>query len=379
MRHPRRPPAAARRDVPLADLTTLGVGGPARFFVDAPDPDAIADALAWAREAALPVLVLGGGSNLLFADAGFDGLVVRVASRGVEPRSRGDRVELTVAAGEPWDALVRRAVAEGWAGIECLVGIPGAVGAAPIQNIGAYGQEVAEVLVAVDTLDRLTGEPRRFTATECAFGYRTSRFKADPQRRHLVTGVVLSLAPGGAPTVRYGQVVDAIGDGAPDLAKVSETVHALRRSKSMVIDPADPNRRSAGSFFLNPIVPSAEADAVADRVKALGVDPATMPRYPQGDGRDKLSAAWLIDRAGLHKGYGEGPVGLSTRHTLALVNRGGATAADVVAFAAHVRGVVRDRFGVALHPEPVFVGFDRPADALLDALLDAEPEAGLSG
>lgn len=358
-------PAAVRRDVPLADFTTLGVGGPARFFVDAADPAAVADALAWARRCDLPVLVLGGGSNLLVSDAGHPGLVVRMANRGITVAKADADVELTVAAGEVWDELVQRTVGEGWAGIECLTAIPGAVGAAPIQNIGAYGQEVAEVLVAVDTLDRVSGEPRRFAAAECEFGYRTSRFKADPERRSVVTGVVLRLRPGGAPTVRYGQVVQAIDDADADLARVSAVVRALRRSKSMVLDPDDPNRRSAGSFFLNPIVSADVADSVARRVEAAGIDPERMPRYPQPDGTVKLSAAWLIDNAGLGKGYGFGPVGLSTRHTLALVNRGGARAVDIVRFAGHVRAVVIRRFGVVLHPEPVFVGFDASVGALL--------------
>ncbi len=359
-----RPPASVRRDVSLADFTTLGVGGPARFFVDAPDTAAVADALRWARAADLALLVLGGGSNLLVSDAGFDGLVLRMANRGVAVAAAGDAVELSVAAGEVWDALVQRTVGEGWAGIECLTGIPGAVGAAPIQNIGAYGQEVAEVLVAVDTLERFTGEVQRFAAADCGFGYRMSRFKADPARRHVVTGVVMALRPGGAPTVRYGQVARVIDDADADLAKVSRVVRDLRRSKSMVLDADDPNRRSAGSFFLNPVMSDAAADAVAARVAAAGLDPATMPRYPQASGT-KLSAAWLIDNAGLKKGYGEGPVGLSTRHTLALVNRGGATADDIVRFAGHVRRVVAERFGVELHPEPVFVGFDGPLAALV--------------
>lgn len=360
-------PATVRRDVPLAEHTTLGVGGPARYLADCPEPAALADALAWARRRALPVLVLGGGSNLLVSDDGFAGLVVRLTARDLHlARAPGDAVDLTVAAGEDWDALVQRAVAEGWAGVECLAGIPGAVGAAPIQNIGAYGQEVADTLVSVDALDRHTGDLTRFAAADCAFGYRASRFKADPARRHVVTAITLRLRPGAAATVRYAQLADAVGPDR-DLARVSAAVRALRRDKSMVLDPADPNRRSAGSFFLNPVVSSAEADAVAARVKAAGHDPAGMPRYPQGDGTDKLSAAWLIERAGLHRGYGDGPVGLSTRHTLALVNRGGATAADLVRFAAHVRAVVRARFAVTLTPEPVFVGFDRPVDVLLDA------------
>lgn len=362
---PKSPPLFVRCDVPLAAYTTLEVGGPARYFVDAIDPAQLVAALAWARAAGVAVLVLGGGSNLLCADAGFDGLVIRVATRGITVEKLGDAIEVTVAAGEAWDVFVARTVGEGWAGVECLTGIPGAIGAAPIQNIGAYGQEVADVLLRVDAIDRFTGAAVSFAAAECAFGYRTSRFKCDPERCHLVTGLTLRLVPGGAATVRYAEVAQAVGDGR-DLAAVSAAVRALRRGKSMVLDPSDANRRSAGSFFLNPVLSAREAEAVTKQVAAAGLDPATMPAWPQADGSVKLSAAWLIERAGLPRGYGEGPVGLSSRHTLAVVNRGGATAAEVVAFAAQVRSVVQSRFAVALHPEPVFVGFDRPVERLLD-------------
>ncbi|MEZ4434657.1 MAG: UDP-N-acetylmuramate dehydrogenase [bacterium] len=362
---PSPPPVFVRRDVPLAPLTTLEVGGPARYFVDGHDPAELAAALAWARAADVEVLVFGGGSNLLVADAGFDGLALRVATTGITVEAAGEAITLRVAAGEPWDALVTRAVGERWAGIECLAGIPGAVGAAPIQNIGAYGQEVADVLVAVEALDRVSGEVARFAAAECGFGYRQSRFKGDPTRRHVVTAVTLALRPGGAPTVRYAELAAAV-DATRGLAAVSDAVRALRRSKSMVLDPSDPNRRSAGSFFLNPVLPGAAVAAVTARVAAAGHDPSTMPAWPQPDGAVKLSAAWLIERAGLTRGFGDGRVGLSSRHTLAVVNRGGATAAEIVAFAGQVRATVRARFGVALHPEPVFAGFDRAVEALLD-------------
>lgn len=364
------PPASAPdgllTDVPLAPRTTLEVGGSAQYFLEARSAAHLRRSLAWARAKGLPVHVLGGGSNVLFADAGFAGLVVRVATEGVRVERVDGSVELSIGAGEDWPSLVARTVAEQWAGIECLSGIPGSVGAAPIQNIGAYGQEVGEVLVSVEAIDRLTGEACVFDRAGCGFGYRHSRFKSDPERRHIITGVRLRLAPGGAATVRYGQLAKAVG-ALRSLDGVAGAVLALRRSKSMVRDPADPNRRSAGSFFLNPVLEPAVADAVAAAVAKRGIDPQTMPRYPAPGGQVKLAAAWLIERAGMSKGYGEGPVGLSSKHTLALINRGSATASDIVAFAAHVRRRVHTAFGVRLVPEPVFVGFSAPVEALLDA------------
>ena len=355
-RMPRVPtPPTLRADVPLAPLTTLGVGGRARWLTVCRDAREVAAALDWAAQAACEVLVLGGGSNLLVADAGFDGLVLRVAAAATRFDTDG---RVYAAAGADLDALVAEAVSRDLAGVECLAGIPGRVGAAPIQNIGAYGQEVAEVIERVHAVERATGAAVELDAAACGFGYRQSRFKRDGA--HVVTGVTHRLRPGGDPTLRYAELERAAPAGA-SLQEVRDTVLALRRAKSMVIDPTDENRRSAGSFFENPVLDAAEVERVA------AIAPPRMPRWPQPDGRVKLSAAWLIERSGLSKGAGDGPVGLSSRHTLALVNRGGATAAQVVAFAGAVRRRVFASYGVTLRPEPVFVGFDRPADALLSA------------
>ena len=338
-----------REGVPLSDWTTLGVGGPARYFDEVTDP---APSLAWARERELPVLVLGQGSNLLVADSGFDGLVLRLVSNEVRVEPAGPRVGVTVAAGVAWDDLVARAAGEGWAGIECLSGIPGLAGAAPIQNIGAYGQEIADTIVRVAAVDRTTGELCQLDPPACDFAYRDSRFKREPDR-WLVTEIELALTVGGAPAVAYESVRERLGPG-PSLADARAAVLEIRREKSMVFDRDDPNHRSAGSFFVNPVVSAESAERVA---RTLGED---APRFPQPDGRVKLAAAWLIERCGMARGYGDGPVGLSTHHTLAIVNRGGATAAEVVGFARHVRDRVRGTAGVELVPEPVMVGFEGP-------------------
>jgi len=309
------------------------------------------------------VFVLGGGSNLLVADRGFDGVVLRLGDDEVVFHDQGcGDIVVEAAAGASWDDLVEDAVARDFAGIECLSGIPGLVGAAPIQNIGAYGQEVAEVITAVTVVDRGDGSIEKIGAADCGFGYRHSRFKAEPGR-WIVTGVQLHLRRGGSPTIRYPGLqkeLDArVPSGRPaTLQDVRDAVLDVRASKSMVLSRTDPNRRSAGSFFTNPIV----APGVADAIDVEGV-----PRFPTDDGRVKLSAAWLIERAGFPRGYGEGPAGLSTNHCLALVNRGGATAADLISLAGTVRRGVRDTFGVTLVPEPVFLGFDRTAGELLDA------------
>jgi len=341
-----------REHEPLAPRTTLGVGGPARFYVEAGAEPEVAEALAWARDRGIPTLVLGGGSNLLVADRGFDGLVLRPLVRGVDARDRDGAVEVDAGAGERWDDLVARAVASGWAGVECLSGIPGDVGATPIQNVGAYGQEVAETIARVRAVERATGEVIELDAARCGFGYRDSVFKREDRDRYVITGVRFALRAGGAPGVRYAELAKKLAPRArPTLAEVREAVIALRRGKSMVLDPADENGRSAGSFFMNPTVGAAEADRLAE---ALGGE---MPRYPAAGGQVKLSAAWLIERAGFRKGAHEGAVGISTRHSLAIVNRGGATAAEVAAFARRVRDAVRERCGVTLAPEPVWVGF----------------------
>lgn len=345
-------------NVRLAEFCTLGVGGPARFFVEARDEAAVLEALDWARTRRLPLRVLGGGSNLVVADEGIDGLVVKVALHGLDTREAHGVVEVTAAAGEPWDELVRVAVDHGWAGFECLSGIPGLVGATPMQNVGAYGQEVSETVIAVRALDTCTGRIMTFENRECRFGYRDSMFRSDEPGRYVILTVVYRLRPRGAPTVRYADVekdLAARGIAKPSLADVRASVLAIRRAKSMVLDPQDTNRRSCGSFFTNPIIPRAELA----RVESRAGDRA-MPRWPLPGGQVKLSAAWLIEHAGYTRGHADGRVGLSTNHALAIVARDGARARDVVAFAHRVQTAVADRFGVRLTPEPVFWGLAAP-------------------
>jgi UDP-N-acetylmuramate dehydrogenase len=359
---------AIQREVPLAPYCTLGLGGPARFFLQAESEDAVREGVAWAARAGVPLAVLGGGSNVVVADGGFDGLVLRVALRGIaeerDAGGAGGAVRVRVAAGEPWDDFVSHAVARGWAGVECLAGIPGTVGATPIQNVGAYGQEVAETIVAVRALDRATGAVRVFAPAECEFAYRDSAFKraGTAAANSVVLDVTFALRPGGAPAVRYAELRRALGqrgNEAPTLAEVRALVLDLRRSKSMVLDPADENYRSAGSFFTNPIVPDAQADDVARRALARGAitTPAAMPRFAAAPGQTKLAAGWLIEHAGFRKGERRGAVGISSRHALALVHHGGGTSAELLALADAVRAGVLRAFGVALSLEPVLLGF----------------------
>jgi UDP-N-acetylmuramate dehydrogenase len=343
-----------REGVPLAPLTTFELGGAAAHFTEATDDAAIVEALRWATARAMSVAILGGGSNVVVGDGGFDGLVVRIATRGrlFQPLPDGT-VALTAAAGEPWDDLVAETVARGLAGLECLSGIPGLAGATPIQNVGAYGQEVAETIRTVRVLDRETLATSDLDAAACAFGYRDSRFKREPDR-FVVLAVTFALRPGGAPALRYPELAAALASGpAPALADVRTAVLALRAKKSMVLSPGDPNRRSAGSFFMNPIVDQDQADAVARRA---GVAPEAMPRFPAGPGRVKLSAGWLIERAGFRKGTRRGPVSVSTAHALALVNLGGARTDQLLSFAAEIRDAVRQQLGVELVREPVLLG-----------------------
>jgi UDP-N-acetylmuramate dehydrogenase len=343
--------------VSLGPLTSLRIGGEARRFIEAGDEAELVDEVLAADARREPVLVLGGGSNLVVADEGFDGLVVRVASRGVHAKVDGARVGLEVAAGEPWDALVARCVVEGWSGVECLSGIPGLVGATPIQNVGAYGQEVAETIERVRVLDRRTREVTTIGAEECRFGYRVSAFKGND--RFVVVGVTFALdvRPDGAP-LRYAELSRALGVGEGErapLEAVRRTILGLRRAKGMVLDPGDPDSLSAGSFFVNPILDRAGVAALEARLVARGIDRVALPRFPGGDGRTKVSAAWLIERAGFTKGWGDGSVGISRKHALALVNRGGATARELLELARAIQTGVRDAFGVELSPEPVIV------------------------
>jgi len=343
--------------VRLADLTTLRLGGPAAAYVRAETEQQLVEAVRDADARGEPVLVLGGGSNLVVADAGFDGTVVHVATRGIAEREDGT---VEVQAGEPWDGLVAHTVTRRLAGMEALSGIPGATGATPIQNVGAYGQEVADTIASVRVLDRPTGEVRTLTPDDCGFGYRTSVFKRTPDR-WTVLAVTFALTPSdqSAP-VKYAELARTLGvqpgDTAP-LQAVRDAVLELRRGKGMVVDPDDPDTRSAGSFFTNPILDPADFDALTERVHAELGPEIRPPAWPEPDGRVKTSAAWLIERAGFGKGHGDpATVAISSRHTLALTNRGQGTTFQLVALAREVADGVERRFGVALHPEPVFVG-----------------------
>jgi len=346
--------------VPLAPYTTLGLGGPARYFHECRTEAELRQALTAARERRLRVQIIGGGSNLVVADAGFPGLVLKVAIGGVTFRDAPDGVELVAGAGVEWDGLVRQAVERGCAGIECLSGIPGTVGATPIQNVGAYGQEIADGLVSVRCLERASLAEVVFTHDQCEFVYRGSRFKGRDRDRFVVLAVSLRLRRDTLPQVRYAELAQAVSrhggleqlEPGPAVRVVRHTVLELRRRKSMVLDPADPNTRSVGSFFVNPVLPTGAFDELVRRWRDAGeVDP--IPTFP-ADGRVKVPAAWLIEHAGFAKGYRQGGVGISTRHALALVNHGGTTT-ELLALAQSIDRAVYERFGVRLEREPVVV------------------------
>jgi UDP-N-acetylmuramate dehydrogenase len=338
-----------RSGVPLAGLTTLRLGGPARTLVAATSAGELVQAVRAADEAGEAMLLLGGGSNLVVGDDGWPGRVVLIRSRGIAVEGEGDTRTVTVEAGEPWDALVARAVAEGGAGIEALSGIPGLVGATPVQNVGAYGQEVADTVARVEAYDRRTGDVRELDPAGCRFGYRDSLFKHTDRYVVLRVAFTLRMSDKSGP-LRYAELVRAVGEIAP-LGDVREAVLALRRGKGMVLDDADPDTWSVGSFFTNPVL---DAAATADFEAQL--EPGTTyPSWPADGGR-KLSAAWLIERAGFTKGYGAGPVRISGKHTLALTHRGDGSAAELVALAREIRVGVATRFGIVLHAEPRLVG-----------------------
>lgn len=341
---------------PLGSRTTVGVGGAARYLVDAHTEADVLDALAWAQQRGLPVRVLGGGSNLVVADAGFDGLVLAMGLRGVACSTSSGDALLTAQGGEPWDNVVAHAVQRGLAGLEGLSGIPGCAGATPIQNVGAYGQEVAETIESVRAIDRDTQRAVELSAKDCRFAYRDSFFKAEAPERYVVTEVRFALTARAPTAVRYPDLlreVERRGLSTPTLAEVRDCVLTVRREKSMLLDASDVNGRSCGSFFLNPIVSAAELE----RVRSVAGN-ANVPNYPQPDGSVKLAAGWLIEQSGFNKGLRDGNVGLSTKHALAIVAHAGATAAEVARLSERIRDGVRARFGVALAPEPNFWGFE---------------------
>ena len=347
-----------RESVPLAPLTTLELGGPAEYLVEVRDHREVAGAVAWATARKVPLTILGGGSNVVVADQGVPGLVARITGDGLDLRPRsGDRVEVTAAAGQSWDELVKWTVAEGLAGLECLSGIPGTVGGTPVQNVGAYGQEVANTIVSVQVLDRRDGSECWLTPAQCGFGYRSSVLRSSPDR-WIVLAVTFGLRRHDVATVRYDQLVEALGCAQAPIQEVREAVLQLRRSKSMVLDADDPNRRSAGSFFTNPTLSAAAAQAVGHKAVAAGLVRTSdeLRQWPFGDGLVKLSAAWLIERAGFQRGERRGPVGLSSRHVLALVHHGGGSTNHLLTFAGEIQARVHDLFGVELQPEPVLLG-----------------------
>jgi len=336
--------------VPLAPLTTLKIGGSARCLAVIDNEVTIAEAFEFAEKKSLNLLVLGGGSNVLISDAGFDGLVLCIALRGISSVDKdNDVASLTVCAGEHWDDLVRFCVENDLAGVECLSGIPGFVGGTPIQNVGAYGQEVSETITSVRCFDRKTNDFVTLGNSDCKFSYRTSIFNSTERDRYIVSSVTFELRRGGEPKIVYKDLIEHFEGRRPSLGEVRNTVLKIRRSKSMVIDVDDPNSKSAGSFFKNPVVEK-------PRFEELKAHNAGMPFFPFGD-QIKIPAAWLIENAGFHKGFALGNAGISANHTLALINRGDATAGDMLALEQEIQDAVEAKFGIVLQPEPVFVGF----------------------
>ena len=346
-------------NTPLAPYTTFGIGGPARWFVEAASEDEIVEATGWAQARGLPLFVLGGGSNLLVADEGFDGLVLRVALLGIEAYADGPAGDAfgewvyRVAAGEGWDHFVGRTTKDNCAGLECLAGIPGTVGGTPVQNVGAYGQEVASAIERVRVFDLAQREFVELSAAECGFAYRRSRFNSTDRGLYIVTRVNYRLPLGGAPTLRYADLKQYFEQSGhePSLAEVAATVRRVRQAKGMLLIEGDPDCRSAGSFFKNPVV----SEELAGQI-AAGSDKEP-PRFPAGPGLVKVPAAWLIEQAGFARGYALGRAGVSSRHTLALINRGGASAEEVLALAEEIGAAIKAKFGVRLEMEPVLVGF----------------------
>jgi UDP-N-acetylmuramate dehydrogenase len=345
-------------NVLLAPLTTFRLGGPARFFVEARSIGDVQEAVALARSKNLPLFILGGGSNLLVADSGWPGLVLKVAIAGIDRRS-GDiegKALFDIGAGESWDRFVSHAVMAHCAGVECLSGIPGSVGGTPVQNVGAYGQEVSETIESVEVLDLKDSQVRELCREACGFTYRSSIFNTTERGRFVILRVAYALTPGGEPRIGYADLKRHFEgrETLPNLAETREAVRHIRALKGMLIVDGDPDCQRAGSFFKNPVISPEQHQDLKKRAAEKGL---TLPSYPALEKSKKVSAAWLVERSGFARGYGFGKVGISSKHALAIVNRGGATADEVVALKDHIQQRVEEIWGVRLDPEPVMVGF----------------------
>jgi UDP-N-acetylmuramate dehydrogenase len=345
-----------RENVPLAPLTTLGVGGKARFFIDAPTPHDVVQAVAFAESRKLPLFVLGGGSNLVISDRGWSGLVLHVSDTTLQAHESNDKTRFDIGAGLPWDDFVRECVSRNCAGVECLSGIPGSAGGTPVQNVGAYGQEVSETIVSVLAFDLSEKRIRELTAAECGFSYRSSIFNSSERGRYIILCVSYALVPNGKPALRYADLQKYFSgrQTEPELKEVREAVLAIRAAKGMLLSPGDPDSRSAGSFFKNPVLSAAEFEELTHEAAARNLQ---VPNYPALSQQHKISAAWLVENSGYSKGYTKGKVGISSKHALAIVNRGNATAAEVIALKNEIQAAVERLWGVRLEPESVFVGF----------------------
>jgi len=343
-------------NVYLAPLTTLKVGGPARYFTEPKSAAEVAEAVTFARSKDLPLFVLGGGSNLVVSDAGWPGLVLKLAVRGIEEHTENGKTLFDVGAGEEWDRFVARAVARNCAGVECLSGIPGSVGGTPVQNVGAYGQEVSETIESVQVFDLRDGQVRELCAEACGFQYRTSVFNTSERGRFIILRVTYSLSPGGNPRIDYADLKKHFAgfQNIPSLTSTREAVRRIRAAKAMLITPGDEDCRSAGSFFKNPVLSAEQYDQLMARAKEKGLQ---VPSYPALDAQRKVSAAWLVEHSGFSKGYSSGRVGISRKHALAIVNRGEASAADILGLKDHIQQRVEELWNIHLEPEPVLVGF----------------------
>ncbi len=343
-------------NVYLAPLTTLKVGGPARYFTEPKSAAEVAEAVNFARARNLPLFVLGGGSNVVVSDAGWPGVVLKPAIPGIDERAENGKALFEVGAGEEWDRFVARAVARNCSGVECLSGIPGSVGGTPVQNVGAYGQEVSETIESVMVFDLQDGQVRELCAEACGFQYRTSVFNTSERGRFIILRVTYSLTPGGKPRIEYADLKKHFAgfQNTPSLASTREAVRRIRAAKAMLITPGDEDCLSAGSFFKNPILTAEQYADLTRRAAAKGLQ---VPSYPALDAQRKVSAAWLVEHSGFSKGYRSGQAGISRKHALAIVNRGAATAADIVDLKDHIQQRVEELWNIQLEAEPVFVGF----------------------